>query len=126
MMIVFVTGSTDGLGRATAEALLDEGHDVVVHARSGARRVALGDLTDRGAAVVVGDLAEVNQMRSVAEQVNELGSVDAVIHNAGVMGPPEVLPVNVVAPYLLTALIGAPPAADLSQHQHAPRRAAPT
>ncbi len=33
---------------------------------------------------------------------------DAVIHNAGVLGGPQVLPVNVVAPYLLTALIQRP------------------
>jgi NAD(P)-dependent dehydrogenase (short-subunit alcohol dehydrogenase family) len=34
--------------------------------------------------------------------------MDAVIHNAGVLSGPEVLPVNVVAPYLLTALIQRP------------------
>jgi NAD(P)-dependent dehydrogenase (short-subunit alcohol dehydrogenase family) len=34
--------------------------------------------------------------------------MDAVIHNAGVLSGPHVLPVNVVAPYLLTALIGRP------------------
>jgi NAD(P)-dependent dehydrogenase (short-subunit alcohol dehydrogenase family) len=34
--------------------------------------------------------------------------MDAVIHNAGVIGGPHVLPVNVVAPYLLTALIARP------------------
>jgi NAD(P)-dependent dehydrogenase (short-subunit alcohol dehydrogenase family) len=34
--------------------------------------------------------------------------MDAVIHNAGVITGPHVLPVNVVAPYLLTALIHRP------------------
>ena len=34
--------------------------------------------------------------------------MDAVIHNAGVIGGPHVLSVNVVAPYLLTALIERP------------------
>ena len=28
---VFITGSTDGLGRASARALIDEGHEVVLH-----------------------------------------------------------------------------------------------
>ncbi|HEX6618762.1 MAG TPA: hypothetical protein VF024_03840, partial [Solirubrobacteraceae bacterium] len=37
-----------------------------------------------------------------------LGEMDAVIHNAGVISGPHVLPVNVVAPYLLTALIHRP------------------
>jgi hypothetical protein len=44
----------------------------------------------------------------VAEQVNELGRIGAVIHNAGILGGRAVLPVNVVAPYLLTALISRP------------------
>ena len=34
--------------------------------------------------------------------------MDAVIHNAGVYTGPQVLPVNVVAPYLLTALMERP------------------
>jgi NAD(P)-dependent dehydrogenase (short-subunit alcohol dehydrogenase family) len=34
--------------------------------------------------------------------------MDAVIHNAGVNTGPQILPVNVVAPYLLTALIERP------------------
>ena len=34
--------------------------------------------------------------------------MDAVIHNAGVYSGPQVLPVNVVAPYLLTALMRRP------------------
>ncbi|MFF1254893.1 SDR family NAD(P)-dependent oxidoreductase [Pseudarthrobacter sp. NPDC058329] len=37
MSRIFVTGSADGLGRATAQSLLDHGHQVVVHARSDAR-----------------------------------------------------------------------------------------
>jgi NAD(P)-dependent dehydrogenase (short-subunit alcohol dehydrogenase family) len=44
----------------------------------------------------------------VAEQVNELGGVDAVIHNAGVLSGLQVIPVNIVAPYLLTAVINRP------------------
>ena len=34
--------------------------------------------------------------------------MDAVIHNADVMSGPSVLAVNVIAPYLLTALIDPP------------------
>ena len=44
----------------------------------------------------------------MADQVNQLGRLDAVIHNAGVYSGPQILPVNVVAPYLLTALIDRP------------------
>jgi NAD(P)-dependent dehydrogenase (short-subunit alcohol dehydrogenase family) len=106
MAVVLVTGSAAGLGRLAAESVLDGGHHVIVHARNRDRLDALRDLVARGAATVVGDLGEVDQTREVAEQVNQLGPVDAVIHNAGVISGPSVLPVNVVAPYLLTALIG--------------------
>src|SRR3954447_662554 len=57
MARVFITGSADGLGRLAAQTLLDEGHEVVVHARSRDRLTAVRDLVDRGAATVVGDLS---------------------------------------------------------------------
>jgi NAD(P)-dependent dehydrogenase (short-subunit alcohol dehydrogenase family) len=108
MARVLITGSADGLGRAAAQTLLGDGHEVVVHARSSDRLTAVRDLVERGAAAVVGDLSDVEQTRGIADQVNELGRMDAVIHNAGVYTGPHILPVNIVAPYLLTALITRP------------------
>jgi NAD(P)-dependent dehydrogenase (short-subunit alcohol dehydrogenase family) len=108
MARVFVSGSAGGLGLAAAADLLDQGHEVVIHARSQARLTEAGDLVARGAAAVVGDLSNVEEARGVADQVNQLGHMDAVIHNAGVYTGPQILAVNVIAPYLLTALIGRP------------------
>ena len=108
MARVFITGSADGLGRAAAQTLLNDGHEVVVHARNRDRLTAVRDLLDRGAAAVVGDLSDLEETRGLARDVNRLGRLDAVIHNAGVYTGPHVLPVNVVAPYLLTALIDRP------------------
>jgi NAD(P)-dependent dehydrogenase (short-subunit alcohol dehydrogenase family) len=105
---VFITGSADGLGRAAADTLLEQGHEVVVHARNRDRLAAVSDLVERGAAAVVGDLSDLEETRGVASQVNDLGPMDAVIHNAGVVRGAQILPVNVVAPYLLTALIDRP------------------
>lgn len=105
MARVFITGSADGLGRLAAQTLIGEGHEVVVHVRNDDRLDAVRDLD---AEVVVGDLADVEQTRDVARAVNRLGRMDAVIHNAGVLGGPDAWPVNVVAPYLLTALIERP------------------
>ena len=117
-MRVFVTGSTDGLGRGAAQALINDGHQVVLHARSKARTSALADLAPRAAGVVIGDLASAVQTRGLAEQVNQLGRMDAVIHNAGIYREPnrgttpeghaKLLAVNVLAPYLLTRLIERP------------------
>ncbi|HSN43377.1 MAG TPA: SDR family NAD(P)-dependent oxidoreductase [Propionibacteriaceae bacterium] len=102
-MRIFVTGSADGLGKATATTLLAGGHEVVVHARNRGRLDAVGGLVDAGAAVVVGDLGHLDETLDVADQVNALGRMDAVIHNAGVYSGGAVMPVNVVAPYVLTA-----------------------
>jgi NAD(P)-dependent dehydrogenase (short-subunit alcohol dehydrogenase family) len=108
MARVFITGSADGLGRAAAQMLLNDRHEVVAHARNRDRLAAVRDLLDRGAAAVVGDLSDLEETREVAGQVNRLGRMDAVIHNAGVYTGPHVLPVNIVAPYLLTVLIDRP------------------
>lgn len=108
MARIFITGSADGLGRAAAKTLLADGHQVVVHVRGQERLDAVQELLSGGAQVVVGDLADLQQTKDVADQVNRLGTMDAVIHNAGVYSGPSVLPVNIVAPYVLTALIHRP------------------
>lgn len=108
MARIFITGSVDGLGLAAARALQADGHQLVVHGRSRERLEAARDLLARGARAVVGDLADLAQTRELAEQLNALGRMDAVIHNAGVFTGAAILPVNVVAPYALTALITRP------------------
>jgi NAD(P)-dependent dehydrogenase (short-subunit alcohol dehydrogenase family) len=54
----------------------------------------------------------------VADQVERLGGADAIIHNAGVLNGPAILPVNVVAPYLLSALVPAQRLVYLSSGMH--------
>lgn len=108
MARILITGSTDGLGLAAAETLLGAGHRILVHARSRQRMTAVQHLVDRGAQCLVGDLAYVAEVRQIADDANRIGTVDAVIHNAGVLTGSALLPVNVVAPYLLTALIQGP------------------
>jgi NAD(P)-dependent dehydrogenase (short-subunit alcohol dehydrogenase family) len=115
---IFITGSTDGLGRAAAGVLLGEGHDVVLHARTRERAAALSDLAPDAAGMVIGDLSSAAETRALAEQVNGIGQMDAVVHNAGVYlepsrcptaeGHAKTLAVNTLAPYLLTALIDRP------------------
>ena len=118
MARVFITGSADGLGLAAARTLLDEGHEVVLHARSRQRAEVLSDLAARAKGVAIGDLSSAAETRAVADQVNGLGRMDAVIHNAGVYlepargttpeGHARTLAIDVLAPYMLTALIDRP------------------
>jgi NAD(P)-dependent dehydrogenase (short-subunit alcohol dehydrogenase family) len=117
---VLITGSSDGLGLMAGRRLAAEGHAVVLHARSKSRAEDAQAELPHAAGVIVGDLAGLAGMRQVAEQANAAGPFDAVIHNAGVghREPPHrvttedglslVFAVNVLAPYLLTALIERP------------------
>jgi NAD(P)-dependent dehydrogenase (short-subunit alcohol dehydrogenase family) len=115
MARIFITGSTDGLGRAAASSLMQAGHAVVLHARAKERVAALDGLA---AGIVVGDLSSGAETRAVADQVNALGRMDAVIHNAGVYTVPErgstpeghatLVAINTLAPFMLTAFSGLP------------------
>ncbi|MBG6226213.1 NAD(P)-dependent dehydrogenase (short-subunit alcohol dehydrogenase family) [Arthrobacter sp. CAN_A2] len=104
-MRVLVTGSAEGLGLVAAETLLAQGHDVVVHARNAGRAGVLAPLTGRGAGLVVGDFEDRDAVLRIAAELTAGEPPDAVIHNAGVWSGPAVMPVNVIAPYLLTALL---------------------
>jgi NAD(P)-dependent dehydrogenase (short-subunit alcohol dehydrogenase family) len=118
MARIFITGSTDGLGLAAAKSLLADGHEVVLHARTAERASAVAGLAPGAGKVVIGDLSSAAETRGVAEQVNAIGRMDAVIHNAGVYSQPSrgpttdghatVLAVNTLAPFILTALIERP------------------
>src|SRR6266542_3824519 len=89
MARIFITGSTEGLGRAAAVDLLDDGHEVVLHARNPSRAASMGDLADRASGVVIGDLASAEETHDVADQVNAIGRMDAVIHNAAIYIDPQ-------------------------------------
>ena len=70
MARVFITGSADGLGLMAARLLVEQGHDVTLHARNDARaRDAMSALPGaRG--VVIGDLSSIEETRGVAKQAN--------------------------------------------------------
>jgi NAD(P)-dependent dehydrogenase (short-subunit alcohol dehydrogenase family) len=119
MARVFITGSSDGLGLMAAQLVIGQGHEVVLHGRNDGRsRDAL--VAAHGAqGAVSGDLSTIAGATTVASAVNNLGRFDAVIHNAGIgyretrrvetePGVPSIFAVNVLAPYILTALIERP------------------
>ena len=119
MARVFITGSSDGLGLLAGKMLVEQGHDVVLHARNAERAASARSSLPECEAVVLGDVSTITNMHSVADQVNERGRFDAVIHNVGigdrerrrvetVDGLSHVFAVNVVAPYVLTARIERP------------------
>ncbi|RIX30601.1 SDR family NAD(P)-dependent oxidoreductase [Amnibacterium setariae] len=110
MARVLITGSADGLGLAVGQRLIDQGHETVLHARSAARAEETRRAAPGAADVLVGDLGSDAETHALAEAANASGRFDAVIHNAGVGsgGGEALLTVNVLAPYLLTALMTRP------------------
>ena len=119
MAKVFITGSSEGLGLMAGRLLAEQGHGVVLHARSEARAEATLAALPQVEAVLVGDLSALAAMRDVADQANRRGQFDAVIHNVGigyrelrrvetVDGLSQLWAVNVLAPYVLTALMQRP------------------
>jgi NAD(P)-dependent dehydrogenase (short-subunit alcohol dehydrogenase family) len=59
---------------------------------------------------LIADLADIEETKALAEKANATGTFDAVIHNAGVyqVGATQLLNVNTLAPYILTALMNRP------------------
>jgi NAD(P)-dependent dehydrogenase (short-subunit alcohol dehydrogenase family) len=119
MAKIFITGSSQGLGLMTGQLLADQGHSVVLHARNEARAKEAHAEVPLASGVVIGDVSTLQGMHDVADQANKFGPFDAVIHNVGmgyreprrvqtVDGLSQLWAVNVLAPYVLTALLPKP------------------
>lgn len=107
---ILITGSTDGLGFLTAKRLIADGQEVVLHARNAQRAKEVLLKLPQVKHVVIGDLSSRNDVEDLAQQINQLGPFDTIIHNAGVYTNDSKLTfqVNVIAPYILTALVTPP------------------
>jgi 3-oxoacyl-[acyl-carrier protein] reductase len=83
-----ITGGSQGIGRACAEALADEGVNIVIVARNAERlAVAATEIaSNRTGRVtpIAGDLTIADDVeRVVAEAVEALGQIDILVNNAG-------------------------------------------
>jgi len=119
MSRIFITGSSEGLGLMAAHLLVEQGHQVVLHARNGTRAEDARRALPAADAVVIGDVSTLAGARRVAEEANDLGHFEAVIHNVAIGyreprrlvtedGLPHLFAINVLAPYVITALMRRP------------------
>ena len=95
--MALVTGASSGIGEATALALADAGAKLALLARRGERLEALAKQIKTGALVLQADVSDPEQARDAVQRtVSELGRLDTLVNNAGVMllGPIENAPLQ--------------------------------
>ena len=93
---VFVTGATDGLGRALSDRLAADGADLILHGRNADRLDMVADAiaAEHGIArpaTVLADLADLEQVRALADAVRAATErLDVFVSNAGIgAGEPD-------------------------------------
>lgn len=117
---ILITGSTDGIGLATATRMIELGHRVLLHGRNKAKlesaKQKLTALNSQAHIEMhVADLSVLEEVRTLAIEVsNNHNQLDVLINNAGVYvvndkvsadGLDTRFAVNSIAPFLLTKLL---------------------
>ncbi|MEL7534961.1 MAG: SDR family NAD(P)-dependent oxidoreductase [Bacteroidota bacterium] len=114
---IFITGSTDGIGKLAAIKLAQDGHRIILHGRNHQKlqsvieevKAASQNAQISGFTADFSDLAAVRALAAELKQQHE--SLDILINNAGVFKSPNAdnkdgldmrMVVNYLAPYLLT------------------------
>jgi NAD(P)-dependent dehydrogenase (short-subunit alcohol dehydrogenase family) len=117
--LILVTGSTDGIGRATATELLRGGAEVIIHGRDGkkGRRVQkeLEEAAGTSPGLVTADFSRPEEIRKMAADLAARYSrLDVLVNDAGTYqktrhvtstGVELTLAVNYLGPFLLTRLL---------------------
>lgn len=116
MPVALVTGGSAGLGRALTHTLADAGWTVLTDGRRAHRLEAAAR---PGVHPIPGDVTDEDHRHALARQVDRLGRLDLLVHNASTLGPLPLRPlrdvdeahlrtvweVNTAAPHALTRLL---------------------
>jgi len=111
-MRIIITGGNSGVGQATAAALAEVGHNVVIACRNAEKAERAAGQMAGDVEVAQLDLADLASVRAFADSVE---TVDVLVNNAGVMGLPLTrttdgfeahMGVNHLGHFALTCLLG--------------------
>ncbi len=119
MSVAIITGASRGLGLALATGLVETGWQLVIDARGAP---ALSDARSRlggDVLAVSGDITDPVHRAALRAAADELGGVDLLVNNAGILGPSpqpaladypidalrQVYEVNVLGPLALIQLV---------------------
>ncbi|KRN31576.1 3-oxoacyl-[acyl-carrier-protein] reductase [Liquorilactobacillus mali] len=84
---VFITGSSRGIGAATALAFAKEGSKVILNARKAIPEELLSEINDLGSEyqIVLGDVSKLDDVKRIQEEIfQENEQLDVLINNAGI------------------------------------------
>lgn len=116
---ILITGSTDGIGEATAIRLAKLGHHILIHGRNSAKGekvlTKVNEYTQHNKnSFLLADLSSLEQVNELANKILQLERLDVLINNAGVYmnsgelsrdGYEYTFAVNHLAPFSLTLQI---------------------
>lgn len=118
---ILITGSTGGIGRAAATALAKQGHRIIIHGRKEkeTRKVQqeiIAESNNSNVDYLTADLFLMSEVRKMAENFKKkYDRLDVLINNAGGLtgkereltgeGIEKTIALNLLTPYLLTALL---------------------
>jgi NAD(P)-dependent dehydrogenase (short-subunit alcohol dehydrogenase family) len=109
MSVALITGGSAGLGRALTIALAERGWTVITDGRSADR---LATLPRQRVVAVAGDVTEAGHRHRLREEVERLGRLDLLVHNASTLGPLPLRPLRELSAADLAAVwqlnVGAP------------------
>lgn len=118
--VIFITGSTDGIGKLTAIQLAKLGHKIYLHGRSAEKLNSVIDEVKQASdnkhiSGYVSDFSDFDAVRKMAEKMKlELAHIDILINNAGIFKSKHPITkdgldirfaVNYIAPVILTDLL---------------------